>query len=334
TDCARARHAGAAARRPRENCRRLAAHRRPRRQRTDRRAPARGGRTAECARRRGAIPGARHRLRPRHRRCGARAADRGSRLPDRRAADDARYRRFGSRRRRNRGGPAAGTGCGVTLAIVVPVKSPRRAKHRLEPVLSEPERKQLAGVMALEVFAAVSTLTTYGRFVISDDPDILEEARRFGLEPLIDRVGQGQSAAVRQGFAAAWERGFTAALTIPGDVPAVTPQELSDLCTYRPEIEVLLAPDRERLGTNGLRLVPPHAITLRFGEDSFSLHQAEARRANRSFEVRDVEGLRYDLDRPDDVVAFMQLSRDTATRRLLQELGAADRFLASTPPHA
>jgi len=222
----------------------------------------------------------------------------------------------------------------MTLAIVVPVKSPRRAKHRLETVLSEPERERLAGVMAREVFAAVSGLTGYGRFVISDDPDILEVGSSFGLEPLLDRVGQGQSAAVRQGFAAAWEQGFTAALTIPGDVPAVTPQELTDLCTYRPEIEVVLAPDRERLGTNGLRLVPPHAITLRFGEDSFSLHQAEARRANRSFEVRDVEGLRYDLDRPDDVVAFMQLSRDTATRRLLQELGAADRVLASTPPHA
>jgi len=43
----------------------------------------------------------------------------------------------------------------VTLAIVVPVKSPRRAKHRLEPLLSEPERERLAGVMAREFFAAV-----------------------------------------------------------------------------------------------------------------------------------------------------------------------------------
>jgi 2-phospho-L-lactate guanylyltransferase len=222
----------------------------------------------------------------------------------------------------------------MKLAIVVPVKSPRRAKQRLEPILSEPERERLAGVMAREVFAAVSTLAMYGRFVISEDPEILEEGRRFGLEPLIDRVGQGQTAAVGQGFAAAWERGFTAALTIPGDVPAVTPEELADLCTYRPEIEVLLAPDRERLGTNGLRLVPPHAIALRFGEDSFSLHQAEARRANRSFEVRVVEGLRFDLDQPEDIVAFMQLPRDTATRRLLQELGVAERALAETPPRA
>jgi 2-phospho-L-lactate guanylyltransferase len=221
----------------------------------------------------------------------------------------------------------------MSLAIVVPVKSPLRAKHRLEPVLSESDRIQLARVMARDVFAAVSMLRSYGRFVISDDPDVLDEGRRFGLEPLTDVIGQGQSAAVRQGFAAAWDRGFTAALTIPGDVPAVTAEELAELISYRPEIEVLLAPDRERLGSNGLRLSPPDAIALRFGEDSFSLHQAEARRANRSFAVKEIEGLRYDLDKPDDVVAFMRLRRDTGTRRLLQELGFAEPVLATTPPH-
>jgi 2-phospho-L-lactate/phosphoenolpyruvate guanylyltransferase len=222
----------------------------------------------------------------------------------------------------------------MTLAIVVPVKSPSRAKLRLEPVLSEADRRRLARVMAGDVFRAVSTLESYGRFVISDDPEILEEGKRFGLEPLLDRVSQGQSAAVRQGFAIAWDRGYTAALTIPGDVPAVTADELAELCRYRPEIEVLLAPDRERTGTNGLRLTPPHAITLRFGEDSFSLHQDEARRANRSFAIREIEGLRYDLDRPADVVAFMRLPRETATRGLLEELGVAERALATTPPPA
>jgi 2-phospho-L-lactate/phosphoenolpyruvate guanylyltransferase len=220
----------------------------------------------------------------------------------------------------------------VTLAIVVPVKSPRRAKYRLESVLSEADRLRLALTMARDVFGVVSTLQPYGRFVISDDAEMLDEARRFGLEPLVDQVSQGQSAAVQQGFAAAWERGYPAALTIPGDVPAVTAEELRELAGYRPEIEVLLSPDRERTGTNGLRLVPPHAITLRFGEDSFILHQAEARRANRSLEVKDVEGLRYDLDRPDDIVAFMQLNRETATRQLLAELEVAERVLAATPP--
>jgi 2-phospho-L-lactate/phosphoenolpyruvate guanylyltransferase len=220
----------------------------------------------------------------------------------------------------------------VKLAIVIPVKSPSRAKYRLEAVLSEPERSRLALTTARDVFDAVSKLQGYGRFVISDDPAMLEEGRRFGLEPLTDGVSQGQSAAVHQGFAAAWDRGYTAALTIPADVPAVTSEELDELCRFRPEIEVLLTPDREHTGTNGLRLVPPHAITLRFGEDSFNLHLSEARRANRSVEVKEVEGLRYDLDRPDDIVAFMQLNRQTATRDLLTELAVLERVLATTPP--
>jgi len=222
----------------------------------------------------------------------------------------------------------------MTLAIVVPVKSPKRAKHRLEAVMTEPERTRLALTMARDVFGVVAELTNVGRFVVSDDPEVLEEGRRFGLELVDDRARQGQSAAVGQGFSLAWERGFTAALTIPGDVPGVTPDELRSFSEYRPEIEVLLAPDRGRIGTNGLRLVPPHAISLAFGEDSFNLHRAAAARANRSFAVMAVEGLRYDLDTPDDVVAFVRLGRETATLELLRELKVLDRVLAATPPRA
>ena len=220
----------------------------------------------------------------------------------------------------------------MTLAIVVPVKSPKRAKHRLEPVMSEPERTQLATAMARDVFGVVAQLSDAARFVVSDDPDVLEEGRRFGLEPVQDRAGQGQSAAVGQGFSLAWERGYPVALTIPGDVPGITVDELRGFGEYRREIEVLLAPDRGRIGTNGLRLTPPHAISLAFGEDSFTLHRAAAVRANRSFAVLEVEGLRYDLDTPDDLVAFIGLGRETATLELLRELKVLDRVLAAAPP--
>ncbi|HEY9288851.1 MAG TPA: 2-phospho-L-lactate guanylyltransferase [Candidatus Dormibacteraeota bacterium] len=218
----------------------------------------------------------------------------------------------------------------MTLAIVVPVKSPERAKHRLAPLLSESERFELASAMARDVFRALEPLTEYGRVVVSEDLAVLQEASRFGLEPLMDQVRQGQSAAVQQGFSLVWERGITVALTVPGDVPGVTTGELRDLATYRPEIEVLLATDRARIGTNGLRLVPPHAITLRFGEDSFRLHRDEASRAHRSFEEYAIDGLRYDLDRPDDVAAFLGLDRETETRSLLMKLKIGDRVPAGT----
>ncbi|HEY8679082.1 MAG TPA: 2-phospho-L-lactate guanylyltransferase [Candidatus Dormibacteraeota bacterium] len=221
----------------------------------------------------------------------------------------------------------------MRLAIVVPIKSPRRAKHRLESIMSPDERALLAITMAREVMAVVSQFTEFGRFAVSDDPEVLAVAAEFGLEPLDDRRVQGQSAAVQQGFNAAWDRGYTAALTIPGDVPAVTAAEIRALCEYRPELEVLLARDREKVGTNGLRLIPPHAIALRFGEDSYNLHRAEAARVNRSFGLLDSEALGCDLDRPDDVMAFQRLGRDTATLRLLNRFQVFDRVAAVvTPP--
>jgi 2-phospho-L-lactate guanylyltransferase len=194
------------------------------------------------------------------------------------------------------------------------------------------ERATLAITMARDVMGIVAELGEYGRFVVSDDPEVLKIAREFGLEPLEDRRMQGQSAAVHQGFSAAWDRGYTAALTIPGDVPGVSVDELRELATYRPELEVLLARDREGVGTNGLRLIPPHAITLRFGEDSFNLHRDEATRANRSFETHDLLGLGCDLDRPEDVMAFRQLGRDCATLRFLTELKVFERVPAVVSP--
>lgn len=222
----------------------------------------------------------------------------------------------------------------MSLAIVVPVKSPVRAKQRLDSLLSEAERSRLATVMANDVFEAVAALDEFARIVVSDDGTVLEQAQRFGLEPLFDLVGQGQSAAVQQGFVLAWERGHSAALTIPGDVPGVTSAELRTLATFRPEVEVLLVTDRERVGTNGLRLTPPHAISLRFGEDSFNLHRDEAARANRSFAPLEIPGLQVDLDQPDDIAAFLRLGRETATLRLLSDLKVSERILAPSQPRA
>lgn len=214
----------------------------------------------------------------------------------------------------------------MKLAIVVPIKSYALAKQRLAPLLDETQRASLARVMAEDVLQTISQLHRYGRFVISDEPHALKLATRFGFLAIEDRTPQGQSAAVQQGFAAAEERGFHAALTIPGDVPGVDAGELEELCEYRPELEVVLVPDREGQGTNGLRLIPPLGIGLRFGEGSLDLHRAEAHQRHRSVAIRNVPSLAIDLDRPTDVEAFLRTAPDTGTLRLLQKFRVWNRI--------
>ncbi len=215
----------------------------------------------------------------------------------------------------------------MRLAIVVPIKGYAGAKQRLDPPLTADERSALAAAMAEDVLGVVSQMAEYGRYAVSDEPLALELARRLGITAIDDGERAGQSAAVRQGFEAAWDAGFSAALTIPGDVPGVTRAELETLCEFRPEVEVLMVPDRDRRGTNGLRLIPPHAIALRFGEESLALHQAEARRAHRSQAALDLPSLACDLDRPEDLAAFLRWAPDTATMRLLQDWKVQDRLV-------
>jgi 2-phospho-L-lactate guanylyltransferase len=213
-------------------------------------------------------------------------------------------------------------------ALIIPIKSYRRAKQRLESLLTEEEREHLARTMADDVLRTVSRLSEYTRLVVSDDLEVLALARGFGLEAIEDQLSQGQSAAVRQGFESAAARGFSTAATIPGDVPGVSQEELREFCEFNPEVEVLLSPDWEAYGTNGLRLIPPDAIELRFGEDSLRLHRAEAAQHNRSFEVKRFDGLACDLDRPADISAFMKLGRKTATLELLQQVNVLERLAA------
>ncbi|HYM49917.1 MAG TPA: 2-phospho-L-lactate guanylyltransferase [Candidatus Limnocylindrales bacterium] len=222
----------------------------------------------------------------------------------------------------------------MTAAIVVPIKAPWRAKQRLGDILTEAERRRLAHAMAADVLAVVSALQGVARYAVSDDPELQALARRAGLEVVIDREGAGQSAAVRQGFQAAAQAGAATLVTIPGDVPAVTGEDLRRLLEAHPEVDVLIAPDRDGVGTNGLRLRSPHAIPLHFGDDSLRQHREEAARAGLRFAVLPLERLACDLDRPEDLAAYLRLRPRTATLALLEALAIEERLAARDRPHA
>jgi 2-phospho-L-lactate guanylyltransferase len=220
----------------------------------------------------------------------------------------------------------------MTPALVVPIKAPSRAKRRLDGVLSDVERWRLARTMAADVLEVVSGLRDLVRLAVCDDPELIALAGRFGVETVLDQAPAGQSAAVRLGFSAAAERGRAPLATIPGDVPGIRADDVRALFETHPEAEVLLAPDRDGVGTNGLRVASADALALHFGEDSLRLHRAEAERAGLRFEVISLPRLACDLDRPADLAAFLRLRPVTATLALLEELQVADRLAARDRP--
>src|SRR5262249_26188536 len=106
-------------------------------------------------------------------------------------------------------------------------------------------------------------------------------------------------------------------LTVPGDVPCVTADEMRQLVDGVREGAPVFVPSRSGLGTNGVALAPPDAMALTFGEPSFARHLETARARGFTPKVLTLPGLGLDIDAPEDLTALLAELSATETRRLV-----------------
>ncbi len=142
--------------------------------------------------------------------------------------------------------------------------------------------------------------------VVTRDPELIELARRLGAEACIEPLNRGHTEAVRFALATLIERRASAMLTVPGDVPSVSPPEIEAMisASQRPP-SVVFAPSRSGLGTNGVLLRPPDAMPLRFGEPSFPNHLGSAQSLGLTTRVLELPGLGLDVDTPEDLALLL-----------------------------
>ena len=140
------------------------------------------------------------------------------------------------------------------------------------------ERRELARAMLEDVLdAAVAALPGASSW----SPPIRRSrpSPAPGVECLAESANRGHTAAVAFAQREAVTRGEARFLTLPGDVPCVTAQEIATLCGALEERPVVFVPSRSGRGTNAALLAPPDAIPLTFGEPSFENHLKTARAA-------------------------------------------------------
>ena len=138
--------------------------------------------------------------------------------------------------------------------------------------------------------------------VVTAEPAAAAAARDAGAHVVHDPEESGQSAAAARGIAAATERGAERVLLVPGDCPALDPDEVARLLA-RPEGAVIV-PDRHGTGTNALLLAPPDIFAPAFGPGSFARHVARARAAGAAVMVCELRSLGLDVDTPGDLAAL------------------------------
>jgi 2-phospho-L-lactate guanylyltransferase len=204
------------------------------------------------------------------------------------------------------------------IIAAVPVKDLVNAKQRLVRLLTPGERSELARAMLGDVLRALGAAALDRVWVVTREPAVATIARSLGAEPLDEAENRGHTAAVAHAQAAAVERGASVFITVPGDVPCVTADEIRSLAAAASGSRAaIFTPSRSGLGTNGVALTPPDAMRLRFGEPSFDNHLAAARALGLAPRVLSLPGLALDVDAPDDLAALLEHGPGTATRRLL-----------------
>lgn len=202
---------------------------------------------------------------------------------------------------------------------VVPIKERQRSKERLAPLLSREMRGALMLAMIEDVLAALAaTPAIAGIAVVTVDLAASRLAQRYGARILETGARDGHTGAVTAAALLLAEEGRGAMLTVPGDVPLVTPGELTSLtAAHSPAPSFTIAPSRDQQGSNAILCSPPDAVALRFGEDSFFPHLRAAEACGIRPAVLRLPGIALDIDTPEDLAAFALQPVPTRTRAWL-----------------
>jgi len=214
----------------------------------------------------------------------------------------------------------------VSVVVAVPVQDLVNAKQRLVAFLSPPERRDLARAMLEDVLEAMVAALPASVLIVTTDVEVQALARTLGVECLVESGNRGHTAAVAFAQREATARGASHFLTLPGDVPCATPEEVTTLAGALDGAPgVAFVPSRSGLGTNAALLAPPDAMPLTFGEPSFDNHLAAARAAGFSPRVLHLPGIGLDVDAPDDLPALLERGPATRSGRLLRGFAAHPR---------
>lgn len=186
--------------------------------------------------------------------------------------------------------------------IVIPLRSFVFGKARLADRLDAPARADLARSMADRVVDAAGRRPIV---VVSSAPEVVEWAERRGIARLDDPGSLDAAADVGREWVRA--RVLPRVVVVHADLPLVT--SLDAVAVGGAEPLVVAVPCHRRDGTPVLGIPSAAPFCFAYGPGSFERHRAEAQRLGLELRTIDDPTLAFDVDLPDDLDAFAELSR-------------------------
>lgn len=185
--------------------------------------------------------------------------------------------------------------------ILIPCKDLSLGKSRLSQSVDSRARRSLCEMFLRHTLALATAMVGAPMVrLITSDPHAREIARGFDASTIADEGG-GLNAAL-QGARTVMiaDRTVSNVVILPIDLPCANDRSLGKV--MREEGDVVIVPDRERHGTNVLRLsaVALCDFSFCYGENSFKAHMAAAESIGFKPVVFLDDDLAFDVDEPGD----------------------------------
>jgi len=191
----------------------------------------------------------------------------------------------------------------LAIVAVVPVKPLRRGKSRLAAVLDDEERYRLNCYLFTHTLKVLKQVPELERIlVVSRDTAALALAREHGAHTLQEPSDSQLNLALKRTTVLLRSTAVSTVVILPADLPLLAVEDVQALLAALPEPEgLVLAPNAQETGTNGLAVRPPDRVEYRYGPNSFAQHLAYAREVGLPVAIVRRPGLQYDVDWPEDL---------------------------------
>jgi len=216
----------------------------------------------------------------------------------------------------------------MSLWAIIPVKPFSKGKSRLSAILTVEQRILLNSTMlsrTIRILKAVKEI--HHIVVVSRDSSALSIAHNFEVKTIQEEGVIDLNRALERAAIVAKAYSANAVLVIPSDLPLLVPSDISSfLARQKGGMEMIIAPDRRKEGTNALYLSPPDLIEFKFGINSFKLHIEEAQRCGAQISIFDNFNFGLDIDISQD----LEILKSVHNATLLEELMLDDLIIS---PH-
>ena len=207
---------------------------------------------------------------------------------------------------------------------VVPVKAFSEAKQRLSPVLCATDRARLAHAMFEDVVSVLARCRKHfaGIVIVTADDNAAALAEQHGCHVVSDRLCNGINGATRLGLDHILKKKDARVLVLPSDIPHLTCDAVAQAVETIKTPYSLAIIEAMDGGTNLLGCGSARSLPLCFGPGSFRKHCNAARARGLEVCALPSSELELDIDRPEDLTAFLALQSKTRTHALLTLLNS------------